>query len=245
MTSLPRVPVISGGIKVLGVKFQAFVDPSTSQPVFSQRGAARALKMPGTSLRRILMSEDFKALRGGYYCCTELNTTVSSTPISVITQADLVLLVQIAAEKGYFVARSMQEASFAVLLQQSVDEALGVERTRKEYLDAGASLRQKLEYRYSYHSMKESTFEKGHGVRGLCKVNRQVSSLAVHDADSRRALDKGWRRDCSGLEMVKITIGNTVHQKAVDASSPSYLDTNLGIALQRTSDIYHLLDAPF
>jgi hypothetical protein len=66
-----------------------------------------------------LTSEAFKALRGRDYSCTELDTTVSSKPISVITQADLVLVVQIAADKGYPVAKSMQEASFAILLQQS------------------------------------------------------------------------------------------------------------------------------
>lgn len=240
-----RIPEIPGGIKVLGVQFQAFVDPVTSQPVFSQRGAARALEVPGTSLRRILSSEAFKALRGKDFSCTELDTAVSSKPISVITQTDLVFLVQLVAEKGYPVAKSMQAASFAVLLQQSVDEALGINRTRKEYLDAGASLRQKLEYRYSYHTMRESTFEHGHGVSGLCRINRQVSSLAVADADNRRAISRSWRKSCSAVETVKITIGNTVHQKAVEASTRMTLDNNLHKAAQRTEDIYQLLDAPF
>ena len=184
-------------------------------------------------------------MRGGDLPCTELDTTVSSKPISVVTQSDLVLLVQLVAEKGYPIAKSMQEASFAVLLQQSVDEALGVSRTRKEYLDAGANLRQKLEYRYSYHAMKDATFESGHGVAGLCKINRQVSSLAVPDAQERRIADKAWRRNCSAVETVKITIGNTVHQKAVEASNYRSLGSNLDKAAQRTSDIYKLLDAPF
>ena len=245
MISLNRVAEIPNGIKVLGVKFQSFIDPRIDQPVFSQVGAARGLEIPARSLRRILSSEEFKRLRGSSLPLGGLDTAVSSKPISVVTQTDLVLLVQLAAEKGYLVAKSMQEASFAVLLQQSVDEALGVERTRKEYLDAGASLRQKLEYRYSYHEMKESTLEKGHGVTGLCKVNRQVSMLAVYDADLRRELDKGWRRNCSAIETVKITIGNTVHQKAVEASTKSTLEGNLGKAAHRTVDIFLLLEAPF
>lgn len=240
-----RIPEIPGGIKVLGVPFQAFVDPETTQPVFSQRAAARALQMPGTSLRRILASDNFKTLRGADLPCAELNTTVSSKPISVITQTDLVFLVQIAAEKGYPVAKSMQEASFAVLLQQSVDEALGIARTRKEYLDAGATLRQRLEYRYSYHAMKDATFERGHGVRCLCKINRQVSALAVPDADERRAKSSNWRKNNSGIETVRTTIGNTVHQKAVEASTRLTLENNLVKAAQRTAEIYKLIDAPF
>ena len=60
-----RVPEIK--VEVLGVGFQAFLDPSINQPVFSQRGVARALEMPSTSLRRILASETNKILaRGGF-----------------------------------------------------------------------------------------------------------------------------------------------------------------------------------
>jgi hypothetical protein len=185
---------------------------------------------------RILSSEEFNILRGEDIQWRTLDTEVNPNPISVVTQSDLVLLVQIAAEKGYPVARSMQEASFAVLLQQSVDEALQKDRTRKE---------QKLEYRYSYHAMKGVTFDRGHGVRGLCKINRQVSSLAVPDADKRRMTSKSWRKNCSGVEIIKITVGNTVHQKAVEASSSATLNVNLDRAAKRTTQIYELLDAPF
>lgn len=232
-------------VPVLGVEFQAFTDPAISQPVFSRRGTARALQMHHRTVTRILASEEFKALRGENIQWRTLDTEVNPNPISVVTQSDLVLLVQIAAEKGYPVARSMQEASFAVLLQQSVDEALQKDRTRKEYLEAGASLRQKLEYRYSYHAMKGVTFDRGHGVRGLCKINRQVSSLAVQDADKRRMTSKSWRKNCSGVEIIKITVGNTVHQKAVEASSSATLNVNLDRAAKRTTQIYELLDAPF
>lgn len=245
MSSKHRVPEIPGGVQVMGITFQAFIDPSTKQAVFSQSGAARGLQIPRKSADNIFASEQFKHLRGGDFPMAELLTEVNSRPISVVTQADLVLLVQIASEKEYLVAKSMQNASFAILLQQSVDEALKIERSRKEYLEAGATLRQRLEYRYSYHAMRSSTFKKGCGVRGLCRINRQVSSLAIPDADERRKVSKSWRKKCSGVETVKITIGNTVHQKAVEASTEITLEKNLGTASQRTSDIYKLLDAPF
>lgn len=238
-----RVPEIS--VNVLGVEFQAFIDPQSKQAVFSQRGTARALKMPRTSLTRILHSTTFNRLRGGSFPRPTLNTSVSSNPISVVTQSDLVLIVQIASEKGNPVARSMQDASFAVLLQESVDRALGVEREREEYLQSGTDLRLQLEYMHSYHSMKNATFDRGYGVRGLSKVNKQVSNLAVPDADERRRQSKFWRRKCSGEETVKITIGNAVHEKAVEASKNDTLDINLGVAARRTSQIYELLDAPF
>lgn len=242
-----RVPEIPNGIEVLGVRFQAFIDPQISEAVFSQRGVARALKIPRSSLANILTSEAFKTLLGKGYSwpSRRLNTTVSTRPIAIVTQLDLVFLVQIAAEKGYPVAKSMQEASFAVLLQQSVDEALNISRTRSEYLEAGANLRQQLEYRHSYHSMKESTFKHGHGVLGLCRVNKQVSALAVPDADVRRSVSKKWRQKCSAIETVKITIGNTVHQKAVEASDSLSLSVNLHKAAERTTDIYRILEAPF
>lgn len=250
-----RVPEIPGGIKVLGVKFQAFLDPVTSQPVFSQRGTARALQIRQSSLGNILASDDFKALRGAARPWDKLNTTVSPKPIFVITQTDLVWLVQIAAEKGYPVAISMQQAGFSVVLQQSVDEALGVERTRKEYLDAGTTLQERLQqnspeklqerYLYSYHEMKNTTFEKGYGVKTLCKVNKQVSNLAVPDAALRRAVSKSWRKGCTSHELVRITVGNVVHQKAVEQSMSNTLDGNLRKAAERMSDINKLIDEPY
>lgn len=238
-------PVPEIEVNVLGVEFQAFLDPDSKEAVFSQRGAARALKMPRTNLIRILNSSPFKRLRGDDFPRATLSTTVSPNPISVVTQTDLVLIVQIAAEKGNPVARSMQDASFAVLLQESVDRALGVERERKEYIQTGTDLRLKLEYIHSYRSMKNIVFKRGYGVRDLCKINKQVSRLAVPDADIRRKRNKFWRKKCSGEETVKITIGNAVHEKAVEASSKATLDNNLNVAAQRTSQIYKLLDEPF
>lgn len=242
-TPINRTPEIT--VNVLGVEFQAFIDPQSNQTVFSQRGTARALKMPRTSFLRILASGSFKALQGGHFPYTTLNTTVSPKPITVVTQTDLVQIVQIASEKGNPVAKSMQDASFAVLLQESVDRALGVERKREEYIQSGIDLRVQLEYRNSYHSIRNTTFNRGHGVRGLCKVNKQVSTLAVPNADERRRGSKVWRRKCSGEEKVKITIGNAVHEKAIEASTNVTLDINLDVAARRTSQIYDLLDEPF
>ncbi len=238
-----RIPEIT--VDVLGVEFQAFVDPDRKQAVFSQRGTARALKMPKTSLTDILHSTAFKSLGGGDSPRPTLNTTVSSRPISVVTQSDLVLIVQIASEKGNSVAQSMQDASFAVLLQESVDRALNINRDRNEYIQLGIDLRLQLEYRHSYHSMKKTTFDSGYGVRGLCMVNKRVSALAVPDSNERRQKSKDWRRKCSNTETVKFTIGTTVSEKAVAASKPGTLEFNLDIAGLRTRQIYDLLDAPF
>jgi hypothetical protein len=232
-------------IKVLGVAFQSFIDPSNNHPVFSKHGAAEGLKVPESSLRKIIASQSFQGLRGNSFHCAKLNTEVSPRPISVITQSDLVILVKLLAEKGYPVAISMQDASFAVLLQQSVDEVLNVERSRKDYLEGGATIRQQLDYRYSYVSLKESTFRKAHGVKGLGKINRQVSILAVKGSDDLRRKSKDWRKSCSGLAKVKLTIGNTVHQMAVESSNSGDFDQKLGAAANRTSQIFELLEAPF
>ena len=245
MVKKDRVPEISGGIDVLGVKFQAFIHPKTNQAIFSRSSVSRSLEISLRSIVRIIESEQFKALRGEDFQIGRLLTTVSPRSIAVVTQTDLVCIVKIASEKGFPVAKSMQDASFAVLLQQSIDEKLNVSRSRKEYLDAGANARQKLKYLHSYNAMKQSVFDGKHGVRILCKVNRQVSEIAVPDADERREKDKNWRRKCNEEETVKITIGNTVHQKAVDASSKESLDKNLGIAEDRTKKIYDIMDQPF
>lgn len=252
MVSKHRVPEIPGGVEVLGITFQAFIDPSTNQAVFSQRGVSRGLKIARSTLAGILNSKEFKALHSKDFEWPTLLTTASSRPISVITQSDLSCLVKLLSDKKdaegnikYPVPKSMQDAGFPIILQQSVDHALGCQRSLGEYLEAGATLRQKLEYKISYHAMKNSTFRGGHGVKGLCRINKQVSTLAVPNAQERRFQDKGWRKKCSGEETVKITIGNTIHQKAVEASTKNTLDRNLGIASQRTSEIYELLDAPF
>jgi hypothetical protein len=240
-----RAPEIQ--VNILGVDFQAFISPDDTRPVFSQMGVCRALKIPQTSVRDILKSKDFKRLQGKSFPTARLLTTVNSRPINVVTQSDLVLLVRIASESGYPVAKSMQDASFAVLLQESVDKALGVERPRQEYLDQGASLRQKLEYLHTYQSLKDATFTNGHGVRGLCKINAQVSDLAVPDAGERRKLSPAWRsKYCSKDETMKLTIGNSIHEKAASASKGGKaLEENMGLAARRVTEIYKILDEPF
>ncbi|MDJ1184518.1 hypothetical protein [Roseofilum casamattae] len=247
-----KAKTILGGVDVLGVRFEGFIHPSTNQAVFSDRGLARVLKIPRSSLSTILGSEEFKRLSGNNSTRPKLLTDNGSR-ISVLTQSELSILIKILSEKiksdgnpRYSVPKSMQDAGFPIVLQQSVDEALRIPRDRHEYLHQGATLRQKLEYKDSYHELKGSVFEKGYGVRTLCEVNRQVSGLAVLDADSRRAKRKDWRKFCSGIETTFLTVSNTVHQKAVEASpSKQILVRNLEIASQRTQEIYRIIDAPF
>jgi len=197
-----RIPEVPGGFNVLGVVFQGFIDPATNQVVFSLPGVAQGLEISKSQSFYLLNSEAFKALAGRNSNRSKLLTTTAKPPISVITQSDLTLLVKLASEKGYPVAKSMQDASFAIILQQLIDETLGVNRNRKEYLDAGANLQKRLtkyqkatqkdkrDYRKSYQDLKKTTFNNGYGVRGLCDINRSVSDLAVSDADERRAKNK-------------------------------------------------------
>jgi|GEM_PF-4399427 len=252
-----RISEVPGGFNVLGVVFQGFIDPTTNQVVFSLSGVARGLEIHPQQASRILRSEAFKALSGGDSNHHKLLTTAAKPPISVITQSDLTLLVKLASEKGYPVAKSMQDASFAIILQQLIDETLGVNRNRKEYLDAGANLQKRLtkhqkratqkdkrDYRKSYQDLKKTTFNNGYGVRGLCDINRSVSDLAVSDADERRAKSKNWRDKCSADETAKIVAGNMVHKKAVLESDSSNFQDNLEIVRDRTNQIIALMDAP-
>lgn len=238
------VPEIS--VIVLGVKFQAFVDPTTNQAVFSQIGVSRALKNDEKTIRRWLASKAFERLRGKASRFGTLLTKVSTKPISVVTQADLVALVQIGARRDNAVAKSMQDASFAVLLQESVDLALGIQRPRSEYLTKGATLRQQIEYAHTYHTLKGKTFENGHGVRGLCIVNKEVSSLAVTDADQRRKTNPAWRKRCSSDEVMRLTIGNAIATKAVQSALGSKeLRPKLKLVADRCTEIFNILDQPF
>ena len=102
-----------------------------------------------------------------------------------------------------------------------------------------------FDYLRSYHSMKNATLEQGFGVQGLCKINRQVSDVAVRDATERRSTRKSWRENCSEDEVMKFTIGNLVYWKAVKASSRQTFTGNLCIAEQTTSEICRIIDARF
>jgi hypothetical protein len=240
------VPEIS--VTVLGVVFQAFVDPETKQAVFSQSGVARALAVDEKTIRRWLRSKLFERLQSKAFSPGRLLTEVSTTPIVVVTQADLVVLVKIASRRGNAIASTMQDASFPVVLQQSVDEALGIDRPRSEYLVKGAMLRQRLEGDYlpSYHRLKDTAFKHKHGVRGLCMINSKVSSLAVPDADKRRKLNPHWRKHCNSDESAKLTMHNVVLTKAAKSSCGlESLEVNIEVAAQRCIQIQAIIDMPY
>jgi hypothetical protein len=239
-------PIPEKSFPVLGIDFQGFSDPQINQVVFSQSGVARALKIHEKTVRRWLASHRFKSFRGDRLDPATLLTEVSTKPISVVTQADLVILVRIGAERGSPVARSMHDASFAVLLQQSVDQVLGINRSIKQYLDQGATLRQRAEYLHSYHELKDAAFENHHGVKGLCLLNSTVSRLAVSDADRRRLSNPRWRTACNKDETMKLTIGNSVCGKAAKASvGRKALESNVERATNRINEINSILDKPF
>lgn len=241
----PR-PVPAKEFPVLGVIFQGFLDPRINQVVFSQSEVARALRIDERTVRRWLDSYRFRVLRGEPFLRGTLLTEVSSNPISVVTQADLVVLIRIGAERKNSVARSMHDASFAVLLQQSVDQVLGISRPISQYHKQGATLRQRAEYLHSYHELRDAAFENRHGVKGLCLLNATVSKLAVPDADKRRQKNSRWRNSCTKDETMKLTIGNSVCEKAAKASvGRKALKDITGRASCRITEIYSILDKPF
>ena len=55
--------------------------------------------------------------------------------------ADLAGMVKLGAERGNCIAQLIQNAGNATLIQQSVDEALGIERERSEYLQAASRMK--------------------------------------------------------------------------------------------------------
>lgn len=247
-----KLKLIPDGIIVLGIQFQAFHHPNDkSQAVFSNRGIAKALNISESSLRVIIRSKFFKAFTGSNFPCVKILTEVSPKPISVSTQSDLVLLVSyLAKNKKYPVPIAMFDAGFALILKQSVDEALRIDVPRNDYLYNGQFLREQIQNRHtylnSYHQMEESTFNGGYGVTQLCHFNRQISSLAIPNADQRRQVSKDWRRNCSTSELVKLTVANELTNNAIQASSTNdVLNHNFNVVLQRSQKIYQLMDASF
>ena len=102
------------------------------------------------------------------------------------------------------------------------------------------------DYLYSYHLMEDSTFNQGHGVKGLCKINHEISAMVVSDADQRRQKSKDWRRNCSPDELLKFTVANQLTEKAIQASTKTtLLNHNLNIVLQRSQAIYQIMDDSF
>lgn len=241
-------PIPEKPIFVLGVEFQAFVDPNSGQAVFSQSGVARALDVNESTIRRWLKSKHFERLRGKAFKPGKLLTEANPIPINIVTQSDLVALVKIGSRKSNAIAKSMQDSSFPIVLQQSVDEALGVKRPRSEYLDSGAALRQRLEGEYlpSYHRLKNTTFQNNLGVRGLCLINATNSELAVPDAPQRRKANPGWRKHCNTDENGRLTVGNVVMTKAAKASNGiQSLKMNLNVASKRIAQIHEIIELPF
>ncbi|MEL7352761.1 MAG: hypothetical protein AAF171_23560 [Cyanobacteria bacterium P01_A01_bin.116] len=241
-----KKPIPAQDFPVLGIVFQGFLDPGINQVVFSQSGVARALQIDARTARRWLGTYRFQSLRGGSFLRSTLLTKVNNNPISVVTQPDLVALIRIGSERKNPVAMSMHDASFAVLLQQSVDQVLGAARPIKQYLRQGATLRQRAEYIHSYHGLKDAAFDNRHGVRGLSLLNRTVSTLAVPDSDARRRKNPRWRNGCSKDETMKLTIGNSVCEKAAKASvGRKALEGNVVRATNRINEINDILDQPF
>lgn len=135
-------------IEVLGQKFQSFLDES-GNVVFSQTSAAKGLNLTTPyRITEIQASKSFKAICSkDFEIRKTLKTTVSPRAISVVTMSELTELVNYLASRGDDRAVAMQQASFATVLQMSVDTAYGVSRDRQEYVDAATQAAKWLEER--------------------------------------------------------------------------------------------------
>lgn len=131
-------------IEVLGQKFQSF-KTEDGEVVFSQTSAALGLDIASSTILRLKQSEAFKALPGNSSVILRLKVSHSIKPIAVVTMAELANIVSLLAERGHDRAVAMQQASFAIMLQQSVDVAYGVQRESREYTEAAADLALLLE----------------------------------------------------------------------------------------------------
>lgn len=130
-------------VNIVDVNFQAFMHPTTKQTVFSQAGVAKGFNISDTTASNWLKGIRLKRSNGkDVPAPSTLATTINSNPILVVTMADLAGMVKLGAERGNRIAQLIQNAGNAVLIQQSVDEALGIERKRSEYLQAGAQMKQ-------------------------------------------------------------------------------------------------------
>lgn len=135
---------VAKDITVLGQQFQSFLNEA-GQVVFSIVSAARGLDKPETSFRRLRASKQLKALLGKAPETSTLKTNVSPRSISVVTMTELTQMVNILAEQGDDRAISMQQASFALMLQQSVDVAYGTKRESEEYTSKASELAKVIE----------------------------------------------------------------------------------------------------
>lgn len=134
-------------ITVLGQIFQSFAT-ETGEVVFSQSSSSVGLDIAETSVRRFLSENSPKALQGkvsGVRHFLKAKVGESVQKISVVSMADLTAIVSYLADKGHDRAVAMQQASFALMLQQSVDVAYNVTRESKEYTDKASHLALLLE----------------------------------------------------------------------------------------------------
>jgi hypothetical protein len=126
-------------VNVSGQEFESYLTED-GEVVFSQTSAALGLAVSESVIRSIRSAKRLKALQGDGSVIRSLRVSHGRRPISVVSMAELTELVGYLAERGHDRAVAMQQASFAVMLQASVDEAYGVVRERAEYLRAAASL---------------------------------------------------------------------------------------------------------
>lgn len=142
-------------VSVLGVQLQGYKTKDGSV-VYSQVGTAKGLGIARSTLQNALKVvrglASLKALTGepashsnpNNLASLKVYTASGVQNISTITKPELILLVEHLASKGDAQAKALVTASFAVVLQQSEDEAYQIERSRSEYLEAGAKLREEL-----------------------------------------------------------------------------------------------------
>jgi hypothetical protein len=141
---------VAKDIQVLGQTFQSFLTEN-GEVVFSKTSTARGLDLSDPKrVSEILASKSFKSLPGHNSSDSENNKLravvgSSTVSISVVTLSQLAQLVNYLAEKGDDRAIAMQQASFAVMLQQSVDVAYNVTRESAEYTDSASQLATLLE----------------------------------------------------------------------------------------------------
>jgi hypothetical protein len=126
-------------IQVLGQEFQSFLTEEGSV-VFSQSSVAKGLGVAESSIRSLRQSKQLEDLQGKRSDIRSLKVSHSRKPINVVNMTELTIMVGVLADRDHDRATAMQQASFAIMLQQSVDVAYGTERPAQEYVDRAAEL---------------------------------------------------------------------------------------------------------
>lgn len=209
---------------VLGVAFQAFVDEN-GQKVFSEIGVERGMqpeKAKGwlknirssrsrnkftarqTQPQQALQPFDKTFVRpsndiqqAAQYL--KARTGNRTQTIRVITAAELLSVVSYLAERGNDRAIAMQEAGFAAILQQTIDEYDGIQRTHREYLEPAAKLRkqverERVELSSISHTMTAPTFH--------CNVFKPNNDIIFGDGltrDTYQGEDRPYRLMLEGV----------------------------------------------